>query len=48
MFTLVSELAKNDVDSNSASTYLEELGFANERIKTFIQQYEVVKIEPLS
>jgi hypothetical protein len=45
LYTLLSELAKNDTDSNLVITFLEDLGFANDRIKTFLQFYEVKNIK---
>ncbi|CAF0807561.1 unnamed protein product [Brachionus calyciflorus] len=39
-YTLLAELARHDVDVNSASTFLEDHGFSNEKIKIFTELYQ--------
>jgi hypothetical protein len=44
LYTLVIELAKHDYDENFLKSYMDDLGYANEKIKLFSEYFNVIRI----
>lgn len=44
LLILIAEFAKNDASLKSVSSFLEDIGFSNEKIQSFTENYQVLLI----